>query len=89
MLEQFSRLSDGDYEQSAMVQLFLDCVDRATVSSTAFVSFLEQPMHFNDNQALSYESLIQLQMTVFGRLLMTGATVVVMLNCGDKMLKHI
>ena len=50
MLEQVSRLSDGDYEQSAMVQLFLDCVDRATVSSTAFVSFLEQPVHFNDNQ---------------------------------------
>ena len=70
-----------------MVQLFLDCVGRATEPSTAFVSFREQPMHFNDNQTLSYESLIQLQMTVFGRLLMTGATVVVMVKCGDKMLK--
>ena len=28
MLEQVSRLSDGDYEQSLVVQLFLDCVDR-------------------------------------------------------------
>ena len=46
MLEQVSRLSDGDYEQSVMVQLFLDCVDCATASSTAFVSFREQPMHF-------------------------------------------
>ena len=53
MLEQVSRLSDRDFEQSAMVQLFLDCVDRATVPSTAFVSFREQPMHFNDNQSLS------------------------------------
>ena len=53
MLEQVSRLSDGDYEQSMMVQLFLDCVDRATASATVFVSFREQPMHFNDNQTLS------------------------------------
>ena len=36
-----------------MVQLFLDCIDRATVPSTAFVSFREQPIHFNDNQSLS------------------------------------
>ena len=40
-------------EQPAMVQLFLDCVDRATEPSTAFVSFREQPMHFNDNRTLS------------------------------------
>ena len=54
MLGQVSRLSDGDYEQSMMVQLFLDCVDRTTASSTAFVSFREQPMHFNDdNQKLN------------------------------------
>ena len=46
MLEQVSRLSDGDYEQSMMVQLFLDCVDRATASSTAFV-------HFKDNETLN------------------------------------
>ena len=36
-----------------VIQLFLDCVDRATAPSTAFVSFQEQPMHFNDNQTLS------------------------------------
>ena len=36
-----------------MVQLFLDCVDRATEPSTAFVSFRVQPMHFNDNQSLT------------------------------------
>ena len=53
MLEQVSRLSDGCYRQSVMVQLFLDCVDRATASSTAFVSFREQPMHFKDNQTLN------------------------------------
>ena len=53
ILEQVSQLSDGDYEQSIVVQLFLDCVDRATASSTAFVSFQEQPMHFKDNQTLN------------------------------------
>ena len=52
-LEQVSRLSEWDYEQSMMVPLFLDCVDRATVSSTAFVSFRYHPMHFNNNQTLS------------------------------------
>ena len=35
-LEQISRLSDGDYEQSMIVQLLLDYIDRATASSTAF-----------------------------------------------------
>ena len=53
MLEQASRLSDGDYGQSMMVPLFLHCVDRATASSTAFVSFREQPTHFKDNQTLN------------------------------------
>ena len=53
MLEQVSRLSDGDCEPSMTVQLFLGCIDRATASSTAFVSFWEQPMHFNDDQTLS------------------------------------
>ena len=52
-LEQVSRLLDGDYEQSVAIQLFLDCIDRATTPSTAFVSFREQPMHFNSNQTLS------------------------------------
>ena len=41
VLEQISRLSDGDYEQSMMVQLFLDCIDRTNASTTAFVSFRE------------------------------------------------
>ena len=36
-----------------MVQLFLDCSDRATASSITFVSFREQPMHFKDNQTLN------------------------------------
>ena len=53
MLGQVSRLSDGDYEQSAMVQPFLDFVDRATEPPTAFVSFQEQPIYFNDDQTLS------------------------------------
>ena len=35
-----------------MVQLFLDCVDRATERSTAFVSFRERLMHFDDKQTL-------------------------------------
>ena len=36
-----------------MVQLFLDCVDRATVPSIAFVSFRKRPMHYDENQTLS------------------------------------
>ena len=36
-----------------MVHLFLDCVDRATAASTAFIPFREQPMHFKDNQTLN------------------------------------
>ena len=53
MLERVSRLSGGDCGQSAMFQLFLDCVDRAIVSSTAFLSFRRQPMKFDDNRTLS------------------------------------
>ena len=53
MLDQVSRLSDGDYEQSTVIQLFLDWVGRGTASSTAFVWFREQPIDFNDNQTLS------------------------------------
>ena len=53
MLEPVSRLSDGDYEHSTMVQLFLDYVDRATAASIAHVSFGERPMHFEDNQTLN------------------------------------
>ena len=53
MLEQVSRLSDGDYEQSAMVQPFLDRADSATEPPTAFVSLREQPMHICDNETLS------------------------------------
>ena len=52
MLKQ-GRVFQRDYEQSAMVQLFLDCVDRATEPFPAFVSFRERPMHFDDNQTLS------------------------------------
>ena len=36
-----------------MVQLFLECIDRAAASSTAFVSFWEQPMQNKDNQTLN------------------------------------
>ena len=53
MLDQISRLSDGDYAQSTEIQLFLDCVARATASSTAFVSFREQAMHFTDYQTVN------------------------------------
>ena len=53
MLDQISRLPDGDYEQPMAIQLFLDRIDRATTPSTAFVSFREQPMHFNDKQTLT------------------------------------
>ena len=53
MLEQVSRLSDGDYEQSAMVQLFLDRLESTAEQATAFVSFREQPMNFKDNQTLN------------------------------------
>ena len=53
MLDQISRLSDGDHEQSIAIQVFLDCIDRATTPSTAFVWFRQQPMHFNDNHIQS------------------------------------
>ena len=53
MLDQISRLSDGDCEQSMAIQLFLDCIYRATTPSTAFVSFRERYTHFNDNRTLS------------------------------------
>ena len=36
-----------------MLQLPLDCVDRAAESTTAFVSIREGPMHSEDNQTLS------------------------------------
>ena len=36
-----------------MLRLFLDCVDRAVVSSTAFLSFREQPVEFGGDRALS------------------------------------
>ena len=55
MMEQVSRLPDKNYEQSMMVQLFLDCVDRATEPPAAFVSFRERPMHFDHNQTLSLQ----------------------------------
>ena len=71
-----------------MFQLFLDCVDRAIVSSTAFLSFRRQPMKSDDNRTLSSELLTLLLVKVFGQLLMTDATVVVMVKCGDKMLKQ-
>ena len=47
------RLSEGECEQSMAIQLFLDCTERATTPSTAFVSFREQPMHINYKQTLS------------------------------------
>ena len=53
MLEHVSPLSDADFVQSAMVQLFLDCADRATEPSTDFIPFRDRPMDFDDNQALS------------------------------------
>ena len=43
MLDQISSLSDGYYEQSMAIQLFLDCIDLATASSTVFVSFWSSP----------------------------------------------
>ena len=57
MLENVSRMPDGDYEQSVMVQLFLDYVDRVTASSTVFVLFREQPMHFKDNQTFNLRAV--------------------------------
>ena len=51
MWEQASRLEDGDYEQSAMVQLFLDCVDRTNEQHAALVSCRERPMHEDDQQS--------------------------------------
>ena len=51
MLEQVTRLEDGDYEQSSMVQLFLACVDRTGDQLTAVVSCQQPPMHEDDYQS--------------------------------------
>ena len=82
MLEQVARLEDGDYEQSAMVQLFLDCVDETGEQHTVFVSCRERPMHEDDQQS-------QTLRVVDPILDMTGATTVDMVSCGDAMVgKH-
>ena len=88
MWEQASRLEDGDYEQSAMVQLFLDCVDRTNEQHAAFVSCRERPMHEDDQQSQAPRVVdLILDECVSGRLLMTGATGVAIVSCGDVMLK--
>ena len=71
-------------DQSVTVQLFLDCVDRTTASSTAFVSFREPPMHFDGNQTLSLRVVEPIADEGVGRLLTTGVTVAVMVKSGDK-----
>ena len=39
--------------QSMVIRLFLNYINRVTASSTAFVSFRDEPMHFNNYQTLS------------------------------------
>ena len=51
IMEQVWRLGDGDYEQSAMTQLFLERVDRIGEQHTAFVSCRERSMHKHDQQS--------------------------------------
>ena len=85
MLEQVSRLSDRDYGQSMKVQLFLDCVDRATASSTASVSFREQPIHFKDNQTLNERVVVPIADEGVEEIM--DVTFVVMVKSGDKSLK--
>ena len=53
MLEQISRLSDGDYEQSVIVQFSWIASIVRPHRRQHFVSFREQPMHFKDNQTLN------------------------------------
>ena len=53
MLEQASLSSNGDYEQSTILQLSLDCLDRTVEPITEFVSVRERSMHPEDNQTLS------------------------------------
>ena len=53
MLEQVTRLEDGDHEQSTAVHGFRDCLDRATEQNNrAYVSCRERLMH-NDQQSQS------------------------------------
>ena len=52
MLEQASSSPNGDYGQSTMFQLFLDCIDRAVESSTELVSIRVRFMHSEDNQCI-------------------------------------
>ena len=57
MLEQVSLLSNGDFQQSTMLQLHLHCVDRTAESTTAFVSIRDRPMHSEDNQTLNLRAV--------------------------------
>ena len=70
--------------QSMVIQLFLDCVDRATASSTAFVSLREKPMHFIDKQTLN----LRVVDPIADEGVWAIITVVVTVKSGDKMLKH-
>ena len=53
MLEQASFSPNGDCEQSTILQLSLDCIDRAVESITGLVSIRVRSMHTEDNQTLS------------------------------------
>ena len=88
MLEQVSRLSDGDYEQSLTFQNFLDCVDRATEPSSAFLAFREQSMHVNDNQTPNLLVVDPIADEGVWAIIDKGVTVVVMVKSGDKTLKR-
>ena len=68
---------------------FLDYVDRATESTTAFVSFRERPMHCDDDKTLSVRVVDPVADDGVWRLLLTDVTVVLLVKCGDNALKQI
>ena len=52
MSEQASLSSNGNYEQSTILLLSLDCIDQAVEPITEFVLVRERSMHSEDNQTL-------------------------------------
>ena len=81
MLEQVSFSSNGDHEQSTILQLSLESIDRAVESITELVSIRVRSMKTEDNET---PSLRYVDPTI----LTTDLTVVVATEHVDKILKQ-
>ena len=71
-----------------MLQLHLDCVDRAAESITAIVSILERPMHSEDNQTLTLRAVDPIADNGVWAIIDDGCNSCCdMVMCGDKIPK--